>query len=891
MLNQAQRLKLTQLATSMALVAGGVVFASTAQAAAPSAGTNISNIASASYTDSNGSEKSVTSNVVTTTVLQVASFTLEADTTQNANANGQVSISHTLTNTGNGSDTFSVAVANNDSRDNTTDNYDFNGLSVYLDANKDGIPDSQTPISQVTLAAGQSVNVIVRANTASTGVTAGDLGKLTVSAGSGVDTSLTKKNVDTVKITNGAVISLVKSASVQNVDPTASDASREVEYTLAYQNTGNTTATNVTITDVLPANLIYTAGSATLNGSSLSDASDADGYVYDSGKVKLVLPSVAANSSGVLKFKVKVVQNAPAGKITNVASVDPDGDNGPEGSTNSNSNDVTVMSIKKGTINDSLTDAFADGASTTTPTPDVVSQSTTQGTSISFGSASGEPIVVHNTGNVTESYNITVDKNTLPSGSVVELFKADGVTPLTDTNGDGVLDTGPIEKGGKYQVVAKVTLPSTYSTTTAVNAILTASPVSDSSLKDTIKLEVSKVTAATVDLSNGDATNSTGSTPGASGQDTAQYIDTKSTKPGQGVSFPLAVTNTGANADNYNLSTATDLPTGWTVQYYLADSSGNPTGSAITNTGNVPSNTTIKLVAVVTPAQNTPAGNQEVLFKVASPATGLTDVMSDRVVVETVRTVSLQNDRSGQIAPGGTVVYKHTLTNNSNIVESTKNLPFTLTNDQSSNGWVTSIFVDTNGNGIADSDELVTGSDFSDKKATLAIGESVNLLIKVQAPTNATAGTANAVTFTITPTDVNGQSAKSVTNTDLTTVTSGQVRLVKEQASVDCSTGQVSSGSYSQNSISAKPGTCVKYRITAYNEGNANVTNVVVSDSTPTYTTLKVINGVSPLATNATLTSSTTALTDGSTGTISAEKTPLVPNSNASLEFVIKVNN
>jgi hypothetical protein len=46
-------------------------------------------------------------------------------------------------------------------------------------------------------------------------VTAGDLGKLTVSAISGFDTSVTAKNVDTVKITNGAVISLVKSASVK----------------------------------------------------------------------------------------------------------------------------------------------------------------------------------------------------------------------------------------------------------------------------------------------------------------------------------------------------------------------------------------------------------------------------------------------------------------------------------------------------------------------------------------------------------------------------------------------------------------------------------------------------------------------------------------------------
>lgn len=897
MSNQTQRLKLTQLAASIAFVAGGAAFLPSAHAAAPSAGTNISNIASASYTDSNGSNKTVTSNVVTTTVLQVASFTLIADQTQTANANGQVSLSHTLTNTGNGSDTFNVAVANNDTRDNTTDNYDFSGLNVYLDANKDGVPDSQTPVTSVTLAAGESVNLIVQATTANNAAVDA-LGKLTVSAISGFDTSVTAKNVDTVKITNGAVISLLKSASVSNVDATSSSpAAREVEYTLAYQNTGNTTATNVTITDVLPSGLTYVTGSATVNGTAVSDAADTDGYNFTSGTATLVIPTVAANSSGVLKFKVRVNQNTPAGIITNIAEVDPDGP-GTEGKTPSNPNDVTVLGVKKGTINDSATDAFADGQSTTTPTPDVITKSTTQGTPVNFGvtAGGGEPIVIHNTGNVTEAFNITVNKNALPAGSIVELFKADGVTPLTDTNGDGVVDTGPIASGATYQIISKVTLPSSYFTptpapVTPINAILTSAPVTNSSATDTIKLVIDQVVASTVDLHNGDLTDSTGAIAGASGKDTGQFIDTKSTKPGQATNFPLTIDNKGATGDNYNLSTSPTLPTGWTVQYYLADGAGNPTGAPITNTGNIPSGGSVQLVAVVTPPANAPAGDQEVIFKVASPATGLTDVMSDRVTVETNRILSLQNDRTGQVAPGGTVVYKHTLTNNGNIVEgaAANTLPFTLTNDQAANGWVTTLYVDSNNDGVADAGELVTGSDLAVKTGSIARGASVNLLIKVQAPTNATAGTPSAVVLTIKPTVVGGQSVADLVNTDLTTVTSGQVRLVKEQSLANCLTGVA--GTYTQNTVSAKPGECVKYRITATNEGNADVTNVVISDATPAYTTLKVIASASPVATNATLSTSTAALTDGSTGTIAAEKTPLVPNTSAVLEFVIKVNN
>jgi len=89
--------------------------------------------------------------------------------------------------------------------------------------------------------------------------------------------------------------------------------------------------------------------------------------------------------------------------------------------------------------------------------------------------------------------------------------------------------------------------------------------------------------------------------------------------------------------------------------------------------------------------------------------------------------------------------------------------------------------------------------------------------------------------------------------------------------------------------VSAKPGECVKYRIVATNEGNATVTNVVISDNTPSYTTLKAISGVSPLATSATL-QNTANYVDGYTGTVSAEQSPLAPNASATLEFVIKVN-
>ena len=92
--------------------------------------------------------------------------------------------------------------------------------------------------------------------------------------------------------------------------------------------------------------------------------------------------------------------------------------------------------------------------------------------------------------------------------------------------------------------------------------------------------------------------------------------------------------------------------------------------------------------------------------------------------------------------------------------------------------------------------------------------------------------------------------------------------------------------------MNAKPGECVRYRITATNEGNATVTDVVISDNTPSYTTLKAIATVGSESPKASINATLSGISaDGDSGTVSATQPSLAPNANASLEFVIKVNN
>ena len=68
--------QLSKLAASLAVMGGMSLFSGQLMAAAPLAGTNISNVATASYTDNTNTERVVTSNVVKTLVAQVGSFTL-----------------------------------------------------------------------------------------------------------------------------------------------------------------------------------------------------------------------------------------------------------------------------------------------------------------------------------------------------------------------------------------------------------------------------------------------------------------------------------------------------------------------------------------------------------------------------------------------------------------------------------------------------------------------------------------------------------------------------------------------------------------------------------------------------------------------------------------------
>ncbi len=314
---------------SSALMA--ILASSNAHAAGTLAGTDITNIATASY-ESGGSTVDIDSNPVVIKVDELLDVTaVSGDPGDVVTANGAQNVVSTfrITNTGNGTESFRMTP----NVVNGGDDFDPALAQVVIDANGNGVYDPGVDTVYVAgtndpaLAPDQIITVFVLTNVpaiqgngdraqvrltaaATTGTGAPGTTFAGVGQGGGnavVGSTGADADASGFLLVTAASVALVKSAVV--LDPfggTTSVPGSIITYSLMATVSGNGSLNNLAITDPIPASSQYVVGSITLGGIAMTDAADADQGNFNGSRVNVALGNVAAGQIRTVTFKVKV---------------------------------------------------------------------------------------------------------------------------------------------------------------------------------------------------------------------------------------------------------------------------------------------------------------------------------------------------------------------------------------------------------------------------------------------------------------------------------------------------------------------------------------------------------------------------------------------------------
>ena len=808
------------------------------------AGTQIKNQATAQYKDANGNVQSSTSNEVITIVQQISGVTVTpngttaAPITQTATPGTRVYFPYTLTNTGNGPDTFNVVT----STDTTTYTPSFTpaNVKIYLDANGDGVVDAgDNEITNTGTVPADGIVHLIVAYDVPTGAAGGQSALVNLTATSTHDgTKVDSNNWNKTTVVNDAVMTITKSATVAG--GTVAYPGSKINYVISGSNTGTQATTALTF-----GNIIDTTGDGTVDPASgllvedslpagisvtgtpgtdflyVAPASATKLYGYTNGKWSTSANIDWGDSSTLNKIGMYIQGTLDAG-----AGYEMD----------------WVGTVKADAAVGMLTNtAILHWADSSTPTTDKSTSSNTTQTMINatFGvqigpqghpeytgandvtskddQKSGATVVfqntVKNTGTDTDTFNISTawTANQI-SGATVNLFMADGLTPLGDTNSDGVPDTGTLAKGASIDIVVKVTIPSrAASDFLAHDVTVTAKSTRDGTKSDTTIDRINKIVAGSTNLSNN--TVSGDNAYGLSGN------------PGSTVTFPLIVTNNNGYAETYALDQNTALNPGWSVVFYpdtnndgIADAGSNP----ISSTPTVGAGQSYKFVAVVTIAADqtpitgdpsgTPAGNGQGLeFQATGSLSGQVDKLKDWVNVNAVYTFTFEPDNSGISTPGGTVIYQHKIRNTGNTAQT-----FGVVLDSAPRtGWTYTF----------SSDGTTYSSSLSG--VSVGVGAEQNIYVKAFIPSSEAIGAQDTGVVKATN---NAGTPVSLSRQDTTTVVGGNLKLSKT----------VTSTNVADTATLDQPGDELTYTVTYQNLDSKPLTSVYIYDAVPLYTGFKV---------------------------------------------------
>jgi len=862
----------------------------------PLPGSYISNIASGDYIDETGNTLVVNSNPVSLEVQKILALTLVQNQQQQSTIGGLVNFPHVLTNTGNTSDRYALSLTHS-----ASDEFDLASIKVYADRDQNGVPDDNVdlllPNSSIDLKAGESLS-IVAVGTVPSSVLANQKSIFELKATSQTTNTIDARVNDTVTVVDDAVISVIKAQ-----DKSQGNEQELITYTLTYRNNGTDTA-NLTITDLLDDSLQYVKESAHWNQNSiaLTDNNDTEnesnkGISYqllsDQKTIQAEIQSVPPLTSGILSFQV-LVKNTDKTKIPNTAKYAYVGEKS-KVAYNQDSNTVhyTLMPSLGVVLNNNPTSNSDLGNPNLAPDNLSTINELKPGQQVFFQN------YVWNNGNVTDIYNLTYSTANLPECTQVRLYHKDGKTLLTDTNGDGIVDTGSLASSAVKEI--RVAVLASTSCNTEKNDIVIdvlATSVLSSDISNPTRNVITKLVASSSesDLYNSD---NSGKDVGKIDNNGNAWLK-KSVLDGK-VVFPLVAENKSTQSNNYNLFasfSAMDVQnisvvtaSGFTVKFYEGDTTCSSLGKQITNTGTMAAGATKAYCAVIQIDASQQNFVKPIWFAIQSPVNQQADVIKNEISSSTARQLILSNDQQGQVGVGGTIVYIHNLKNTGTITEGADQgsiVKLKVSPQKLDDNFIYSLYYDVNRDGKIDSSDkfIDANTDLNSLSAGLGIApdRDIQILLKVQAPVTATHGVVSVADIIVEAGTFANIKLDNLKNTDVTTVSTTAMQLLKYQVkapscAMSFNQANVASLSFSAQPLVIKPNECVIYKLEVENRGSSIVTNVHFQDAVPAYTTLVGTPFLVPTGINA-------SAQDSIKGTIAS----LPSGQMANMYFMIRVN-
>jgi len=150
------------------------------------------------------------------------------------------------------------------------------------------------------MAQGEIVYVIGK-TTIPPGTSDGAQGEMHMIATSVGDPTVYDEGVITITVT-APILSLTKTVSPTGNQPPGTT----LTYTVTILNSGSGIATVVVITDAIPTNTTYVAGSMQLGGVTKTDVSDGDGGTHTGNSVLFEIPQIGPGGSTTTSFQATI---------------------------------------------------------------------------------------------------------------------------------------------------------------------------------------------------------------------------------------------------------------------------------------------------------------------------------------------------------------------------------------------------------------------------------------------------------------------------------------------------------------------------------------------------------------------------------------------------------